>query len=104
MKTTVFNCDKCGQPFEADNGDRPLPFKTENTKKILLEVGITIGENIKSSYSPKGYCFKQICTDCLTKIGIEFETTSRSKTQPIQSSFKDKLIDILSELEVKFED
>ena len=108
MKTTVFNCDKCGQAFEASDIDRPKPFKSN----VLLEVSIKIGANIKSSYQrPTTVNARtttvnaQICRKCLKNLGLDFSfDTEKEYEEPTYLSLQDKFINILSELGVKFEE
>ena len=104
MKTTVFNCDKCGQPFEAA-GDRPKPFITEGKTNILLDVQVNISKNLAWKSTDEVTITKQICQDCLKKVGLTFtDLPVKQQHTPNRESLEDKFIDILSELGVKFEE
>ena len=103
MRTILFDCDKCGQPFESNRYDNPEPFVTEGETNILLEVKITITNPAGTRSSTTQV--KQVCRECLKELGLDFTFSDRSASDyPMPISLQDKFIDMLSELGVKFEE
>ena len=102
MKTTIFFCDKCSQSFSSDGIDRPIPVINGDAKNVLLEVKVEIASKVDREAQTIS---KQICRDCLKKLGLSFDTHHNiENSYPTQPSLEDKLIEILSELGVKFEE
>lgn len=107
MKTTVFNCDKCGQPFEAEYNDKPKVFTRSRDEQpiYLTQVEVKITEVNPYSYSETKRAVKHICTECLKNIGLEYQMARGVQDKlPIVATIEDRIIDLLQNLNVKFEE
>jgi hypothetical protein len=107
MKTTVFNCDKCGQPFDADYNSKPKVFTRSRDEQpiYLTQVEVKITEVDPYSHSETKRAVKHICTECLKNIGLEFGMIRGAQYKlPTVATLEDKIIDLLQNLNVKFEE
>lgn len=99
----MYYCDNCNESFAVDSYNRTKP----NGENILTTVSIVISAvgQETSSYSDKTKAEKHICRACLEKIGLVFDLSRQHKDDtPTHVSLQDKLMEVLSELGVKFEE
>lgn len=107
MKITVFNCDKCGQPFEAESNGKPKSFIRSRDEQLiyLTQIEVKITEVDPYSYSETKRVVKQICTECLKYMGLEYPISRGIQDRlPIVATLEDRIIDLLQNLNVKFEE
>ena len=93
MKTITFICDKCKQSkSEADIVAIDVSYKI-----------VRQNHNYPQSASAK----KDICKQCLDKLGLLHQLPEKDYSEPENRNlrtFEDKLVDILSDLGVMFEE
>jgi hypothetical protein len=101
MKTTTFNCDKCGAIFPSD-GVNALVVEDN----ILCDVKLSINK-LGEQYRTVTDSSKHMCRQCLETLGFNFywsDNTNKKEDRPTYQSLEDKFVELLTELGVKFEE